>query len=119
MARTPSAKRWTALIDQQEASGLTIRTFAELVGVNPRTLTWWRCQLGRSEKRKSSTFVEVTVVETPTEPHAIDNTVVLALDAYPAHVVVDRATDLGLQKRLLRNGNYSHPSATPTFPHGP
>lgn len=101
MARTPAAKRWTALIDQQEASGLTIRAFAEQVDVNPRTLAWWRCQLGRSKKRKPSTFVELAVVETPTEPHASDNTVVLALDAYPAHVVVDQATDLGLLKRLL------------------
>lgn len=101
MARTPAAQRWTALIDQQEASGLTLRAFAEQADVNPRTLAWWRCQLGRAKKRKPSTFVELTVVETPTESPTSDNTVVLVLDAYPAHVVVDHATDLGLLKRLL------------------
>ena len=36
MTRNPAAKRWADLIDRQEASGLTIRAFAEKADVNPR-----------------------------------------------------------------------------------
>jgi len=99
MARTPAAERWSHLIDQHEASGLTIRAFAEKVDVNPRTLAWWRSQLG-AKRRNKTAFVELTVAEPP-QATASDATVVLALDGYDAHVVVDHQTDLGLLRRLL------------------
>ena len=109
MARTAAAERWSDLIDQHEASGLTIRAFAEKVDINPRTLAWWRSQLGRSKKGElgrpkkctEAKFVELTVAKNPEDPDAVDPTVVLALDGYAAHVVVDHDTDLALPDRML------------------
>ena len=38
--QTPAAKRWTAIIDEQEASGQTIRAFAKARDLNVKTLSW-------------------------------------------------------------------------------
>ena len=46
MARTTAAERWSVLVDEHEASGLSIRAFAAQAEVNPRTLAWWRSRLG-------------------------------------------------------------------------
>ena len=105
MARTTAAERWSVLVDEHEASGLSIRAFAAQAEVNPRTLAWWRSRLGRSKKRKQTGFVELTVAAAPTPPveaAEVDPTVVVALDGYAAHVVVDQVTDLALLKRVLK-----------------
>lgn len=100
--QTPAAKRWTAIIDEQEASGQTIRAFAKGRGLNVRTLSWWRCQLGRSRRQKREpaqqpvSFDEVQVAEA-----GPDGTVVIAFDHLEAHVVIDHDTDLALLRTVL------------------
>ena len=100
--QTPAAQRWTAIIDEQEASGQTIRAFAADRGLNISTLSWWRCHLGRSRTRKSSkrdpsvTFDEVAIADDTNR-----GTMVLAFDRLGAHVVVDRDTDLALLRDVL------------------
>lgn len=106
MSQTATAQRWTALVDQHEASGLTLKAFAAEHGVNVNTLAGWRARLGRSKARgprehvTPSPFVELRVAPPPADD-ALDHTVVLALEGFGAHVVVDRQTDLGLLKQLL------------------
>ena len=92
---TPAAQKWTAVLARAEASELTMREFARSQGLNPNTLAWWKWKLGREPRPDSDCpFLEV-VVEEP------DVTVILALDDLPAHVVVDRQTDLDLLRRML------------------
>jgi len=106
--QTPAAKRWSAIIDEHEASGQTIGVFAEARGVNAKTLAWWRSRLGRSRKASSTAarkqgppaavrFDAVTV--SSHEPS--EGTVVIAFDDLPAHIVVDHDTDLTLLRRVL------------------
>ena len=100
--QTPAARRWTAIIDEQEASGQTIRAFAEDRGLNVSTLSWWRCHLGRSRARKAGkrdqpvTFDEVAIAGDKKQ-----GTVVLAFDQLDAHVVIDQDTDLTLLRDVL------------------
>jgi transposase-like protein len=97
MSETPAARRWRKIVADHDASGLTIRAFAEARGLNRGTLAWWRSQLrkfdGDSDVPQTQ-FTALTVVEPV-------GTVVLALDDHKAHVVVDHLTDLGLLRRLL------------------
>jgi hypothetical protein len=103
--QTPAAKRWTAIIDEQETSGQTIRAFAERRGLNVKTLSWWRCQLGRSRPQKrlkrsptpdTQSFVEVNV-----DVPSVEGTVVIAFEHIDAHIVVDQDTDLALLRAVL------------------
>ena len=103
MARTQAATRWSRLIDQHESSGLTIGAFAKKHGLNAHSLAKWRSRLGRTRPYKPrSTFVELKLAEPAAAEVTEDPTVVLALDGYAAHVVVDNATDLTLLKRMLK-----------------
>ena len=61
-----TARRWAALIDQADRSGLTRREFAAKAGVNPNTLSWWRWKLKRGPSGAVTTrFLEVVEVEEP------------------------------------------------------
>jgi len=106
--QTPAAKRWSAIIDEHEASGKTIRVFAASRGVNAKTLAWWRSRLGRSRKasskaaRKQKAAASVrfdAMAVASSDPR--DRTVVIAFDDLPAHIVVDDDTDLTLLRRVL------------------
>jgi len=102
MARTPAARRWSALIEKHDASGLTIKAFAAQNNVNAGTLAWWRSELKRKRTRNPGAFVELKVADKlAPEPQLEDRTVVLALDDIVAHVVVDEDTDIDLLKRVL------------------
>lgn len=57
---TEAARRWSVMLAQADRSELTIREFAHQVGVNPRTLAWWKWKLGRIES-ETDMFVEVEV----------------------------------------------------------
>ena len=59
MAKNGTRQKWVGLIQQLERSSQTTREFALEHGVNPRTLTWWKCAL-RRETRKVE-FLDVTV----------------------------------------------------------
>ena len=58
MTRT-SEEKWRALIAAQEKSGLGVREFAEIRGLAPATMYWWRCRL----RERSTSLVPVAVVE--------------------------------------------------------
>ena len=99
MQETPAARRWRALIEEHAASGLTNELFARKKNVNPRTLAWWRSRLKNAAPRPqlavpTVTFTEVGVAEP-------ERTVVLALDDFGVHLVIDHDTDLALLRRVL------------------
>jgi hypothetical protein len=58
MTKTTEAK-WRALIAAQERSGLGVRKFAEMRGLAPATMYWWRCRL----RERATSLVPVAVVE--------------------------------------------------------
>ena len=96
MQDTPAAARWRKLAEEHARSGMTTRAFADSRGVNPRTFAWWRSRLRRLDAAKPQEPEFTELVVTSPEP-----TVVLVLDSFPAHVVVDEDTDLALLRRLL------------------
>lgn len=93
MELTPAARRWSAVIDEQEASGESIRAFARARGLNPSTLSWWRSRLGRTSGRPAP-FVEL-VLQEPSAP------VVMQFPDLGLHVSVEPDTDLDLLRRVL------------------
>lgn len=100
MAWTPAAARWSAIIDEHEASGLTVREFAAANNLRGTTLSWWRWQLGRTRGRRPSLpFVELVVAE-PQDEDA-DQPLVLTLDHLGVDIPVHQATDLVLLRRTL------------------
>lgn len=40
---------WTKRVERWKESGLTAKEFAAELGINPRSLSWWRWQLSKSE----------------------------------------------------------------------
>ena len=85
MAR-PAAQRWAKIIDEQEASGLTIREFAHRNGIKLGTLSWWRSHLGRTHRRTAaSRFLEVVVGEAP------QSSLTLTLPHLRAELVIDHS----------------------------
>src|SRR5688500_3223485 len=96
MVDTRAASKWASIVERQEQSGQSIGEFAAQHGLNPRTLSWWRWNLGRTERVAApSPFVEGKL-NRPVVP-----TVVLAFDDYRVHIVVDQETDLELLRKLL------------------
>jgi len=49
---TPAARRWAAIIDEQEASGQIIRAFAEARDINVMTLYPHSCGIYRGLSRR-------------------------------------------------------------------
>lgn len=90
-----AARRWAALIDQAEQSDLTNRQFAEQVGVNPRTLAWWKWRLGASRRSTIvSPFVELVQETAEPDPIWLDLNGRLSIE-------VDEHTDLGLLRLVV------------------
>ena len=94
MSTTPAATRWAAIIDRQEASGLSVRCFAQQNGINPSTLSWWRSKLNRTRPQLVE-FAEVHLAPEPAAP------ILLRLPARGLQLHVDHDTDLRLLRRLL------------------
>jgi hypothetical protein len=98
MSARTAASRWSEIVDEHEASGQSIRTFAELRGLKPETLSWWRWKLGRAVGVRKRGFVELTVEDAPS---ATEGELVLELAAYGVRTTVDASTDLELLRRVL------------------
>ena len=95
---TKAAKRWTKIIDEQEASGLTIAEFARRNNIKSGSLSWWRSTLGRTRKRTTNAaFLELVIEEQ--EPVSVGITV--RLPSRGVELVVDEATSLGLVRKLV------------------
>lgn len=100
---TPAAVRWSRLIDEHEASGLSVREFARSRHLNPGTLSWWRWRLRRTAPRQNeSHFIELVAQREPCElrDHGYEP-VSLVLDSLGVRVEVDRMTDLRLLRQVL------------------
>jgi len=54
------------LLAEQARSGLSVKAFAERVGLSPQTLYWWRGELRRREEARSS--VDLVEIEVSAEP---------------------------------------------------
>ena len=91
---TPAARRWSKLIEEQEASGQSIRVFAASRGVNARTLGWWRSKLKRERQAE---FVEFRVAAPSAPP------VLVELERYGARLPVTESTDLALLRKTLES----------------
>jgi hypothetical protein len=58
---------WAKRVERWRASGLSAGEFAAEIGVNARTLTYWKWKLGQSEAHdESSRRAEFVEVEAPT-----------------------------------------------------
>ena len=70
MSATSARERWEPLVRELEASGLSLRAYAQQRDVNPSTLSWWRSVLRREERVPSvpPAFAELTVAEPDSEP---------------------------------------------------
>ena len=64
---TPRAREMSRLFEEQRASGLSIRAFAEKRGLRPGTLHWWRreLRLRKDASAPSGAIVPVRLVEAP------------------------------------------------------
>ena len=96
---------WAQRVRRLEESDLTTAEFAAELGINPRTLTYWKWRLGKEQRaesprarsaKKSPTFVEVKPGHEPTvvAPTPIE----IVLDA---HVVVRVTRDFDPEVRRL------------------
>lgn len=71
MSSRRSREQWRELCEGYARSGLSVPAYAAGVGVNPRTLNWWRGTLGLrngkpGRKRSQSTsFVELVAANEP------------------------------------------------------
>jgi hypothetical protein len=99
MPDTPAARQWRALVEEHAASGLTNKAFAAEKNVNPRTLAWWRSKLKHADTTPQLPARQPMFTEAVVDRG--DLTVVLALESFDAHIVVDHDTDLALLRRLL------------------
>lgn len=52
---TPRGRQWLTIIEEWEGSGLAMRAFCALRGVNPATLAWWRQELKRRGRESRGT----------------------------------------------------------------
>ena len=93
---TKAAQRWMKLVDEHEASGLTLAEFSRRKGINSGSLSWWRGRLGRTRKRgPQAAFLEVVV----SEPAPVGLQV--RLPARGVEFIVDEGTSLGLVRKVV------------------
>ena len=69
---------WREICAESYASGMTVRAFAAAAGVNPNTLSWWRCQLRDELVFGGARFVEVSPATVRAD--ADDRTVPLSME---------------------------------------
>jgi len=62
---------WVERVGRWRRSGLTAKEFARSVGVNPGTLMYWACRLGR-ERRAQVASQRATVVLPAPEPAFVE-----------------------------------------------
>jgi hypothetical protein len=98
VASPQTLERWHSVIDRYEASGQSLREFAEANDLNRKTLAWWRWELGRSARTPSTAFIEL-VVEEPGSGES-SGTVVVELGDSGARALVGHGTDLPLLRRV-------------------
>lgn len=97
MLNQTKAEKWALLIDELDASGLSVAKFAEARELKLGTLNYWRKKFGRLRSSgRSPSFMEVIVGEGPAS-----GSVILSLTSSGARVVVDEHTDLVLLRRLV------------------
>lgn len=93
MAETPATRRWRKIIAAHDASGMTIKAFAQAHQLKSGTLAWWRSELKRRDAMPEFTELVLTKPATP---------LALTLDDFRAHLVIDQDTDLDLLRRVLQ-----------------
>jgi transposase-like protein len=73
MPRTkPAIEReqmWRRHIDRQHASGLTIRDYCQLHGLNEHSFYSWRRTIAERDRQAAPAFLPVAVVDAPAQPH--------------------------------------------------
>lgn len=73
MSSRRSPEQWRELCEGYARSGLSVPAYAAGVGVNPRTLNWWRGTLGLRtgkpgrKRAQSSPFVELVAATGPVQ----------------------------------------------------
>lgn len=97
---TEKAKKWSRIINAQEASGLSPKEYAQEHELNLRHLRDWRYRLGRSKGKK----IPVTAIEfvevAPLMP-AKSAELYLVLNKIDVTVIVDEWTNMTLLKQTL------------------
>ncbi|MGZ6673913.1 MAG: IS66 family insertion sequence element accessory protein TnpA [Solirubrobacteraceae bacterium] len=98
MGRT-SREQWKKRVAAFADSGLTARQFAARLGVNPRTLTYWKWRLGAEAAASSSAtgsaqFIELSSAVVPSDEGGDDRIEVVCIGGRVLRVgrEFDRAT---------------------------
>lgn len=102
-----TATKWARVVVAAERSPLGVAPFAEGCGIKPKTLYYYISAL-----KKEHPEILAAAAATPTDgddaPSAAGSTLIIALEDYPAHIVVDDETDLGQLRRVLAALGGSH-----------
>jgi len=101
--RSQLADWYTAILNEQERSGLSVRQFAQRVGINIQSLYSWKKRLTAPPAQLDSRpgLVEVTLSATPTIDREQHASIVLRLGRERAVEVPDNFNAAEL-KRLVR-----------------
>jgi len=99
LSLTPAARKWSAIIDRYEASGLKVRAFAEANDLNQSTLNSWRSKLGRTGNNPKQRFTELVVYGSEENSNS---SLVLNVPRYHVQITINNATDLSLVKKVLK-----------------
>lgn len=103
MRATATQRRWADLVRRHDASGLSGRAFARANGINANSLAWWRSKLRKQQDADHfAGFTELAVIPDAQDRAASDDcVVVVALDVFPARILVRPDSDLQLLRRML------------------
>jgi len=97
---TPATARWSTLVSELAASGQSVRDFCAPRGLNPKTLSWWRWNLGHQDKApQASVFMELSVV--PERAPAHREPLLVELPEAHVHLHITHSTDLNLLRRVV------------------
>ena len=62
-ASKQTVAHWRALVREQEASGRSVKEFADARGLSAATLYWWRSALARRARSKTARLREVRLLD--------------------------------------------------------
>ena len=102
-----SREEWAALVAKWKGSGASLETFAEPLGIRPRTLQWWAWRLGSTSatsepaRHEDVRLLPVTVRGPFAEPQVIEVSMGNAVVRFPAATAPQTIGDVMLEIKAL------------------
>ena len=75
-----SRAQWSGLVDEHEASGLSVATFCRRRGIEAGTFRWWVWKLGRRVPRQASRAIRMVPVDVVESAATADDGSQIAID---------------------------------------